>query len=374
LFTLSFKLDQESKIKLYYQLYTNIAHGIESGDIPEGTKIFSVRDMARELDVSRNTVTKAYSELIEAGYLVSKNKSGYYATLPKNLEKPVTEAKNSETYSKEDVSQTVESNLIESYKFALTINSHLLKSSGDPFGDSNFRYSIAKFLKSYRDINVLPSQMVVSAGIDLLLQNLLHLSAITKPYTKSTGHGLLAAATELNSLDPASVMISKNIKPHIKRIIEESGLDYTIADYGEWGINVDKLYESKTTLLFVTPDDVLLKNEKQIKQNRRDILEWSSEQSNRYIIELDTLSYNDGRKSFKSEDTADKVIYIGSMSNLLFKAINASWMVLPQFIDQDYRKRYVEYECVLSRLDQLALTDFINGGNLAKYLDSIEVI
>lgn len=368
MFTLSFTLDQDSRVKLYYQLYNKLAHEIECGNIQEGTKIFSVRDMAGALGVSRNTVTKAYSELINDGYLVSRNKSGFYACNPKSL-KSLSNKKTSDIKSS---CESLEQNLIESYKFALTLNVQLLKSSGDPFGDINFRISLCNFIKRFRDLDVSPNQMIVSAGYDLLFMNLLHMDTFTRPYSKSTG--LLAAAAKINhdKIIKPLALIPEDSSESLKKVLNDSSVDYDYIKFTDGLIDMDALYHSNATILFVSPKDVILKDEEELKDCRKKVLDWAGEESFRYIIEIDNLSYKDKRKTFKSEDKNDKVIYVSSISGLLFKAINACWMILPQCINSEYRKKYVDFECVFSRLDQLALTDFINGGNLLKHLNDIE--
>ncbi len=367
MFTLSFSLNPESKTKLYQQLYTNLAHGIDSGDIPKGTKIFSVRDMARELNVSKNTVTKAYSELIQSGYLVSKNKSGFYVSKP--VKKSVTKTESVSLHMEE---KTIEQELIESFKFALTLNAHLLKNSGDPFGDAALRNSIAVFIKSFRGFSVNSSHMVLSAGVSLLLNNVLFLPSLKHP---SGGHGLLAVATSFNDEDKhPGVMMMEGADENFKRIIKLCGYDCVYIKQNESGIDIEDLMSHKEKILLVSSNDVILKKEADIKDNRRDILRWASCDTGRYIIEYDCTNSDADRKAFKCEDTDDRVIYMGSISNLLFKALNASWVVLPEKLTMEYRKMFVDYECALSRLDQLALTDFINGGNLSRYLESIEVL
>lgn len=87
--TVNFVLDQSSKIKLYFQLYTKLSEQILSGEIPVGTKLPSVRTLSTQLNVSRNTVTKALDDLQNDGFIVSKNKSGYYAIVPDKKNVPV---------------------------------------------------------------------------------------------------------------------------------------------------------------------------------------------------------------------------------------------------------------------------------------------
>ena len=377
MFTLSFTLDQESKSKLYYQLYRNLSHGIDSGDIPEGTKIFSVRDMARELNVSRNTVTKAYSELIKAGYLVSKSKSGFYATKPqkkpRNNQKAVPSPVISESQS-DDSEPTAEESLIESFKFALTLNRQMLESSGDPFGDSTFRKSISKFLKKFHGIEADPTRMVVSGGIDLMLQNLFHMQDMFRPVSKPASRGLLAMASEMKKESEAEItaILPENVNESLHRILKDCGIKEEKAVFTDSGIDINHLSHCNATILFVAPSDVMMKDEETLRQNRKDVLDWANAEEGRYIVEFDNCSVKDSRKPFKSEDVNDRVIYINTFSNLLFKAVNASWMILPERINLEYRKRYVDFDCVLSRLDQMALTDFINGGNLMNYLENLE--
>ena len=78
----SFTLDINSKVKLYYQLYSKFAEAIDNGIIVPGKKLPSVRTLSDTMKISRNTVTKAYSELEKNGYLYSVAKSGFFAKRP----------------------------------------------------------------------------------------------------------------------------------------------------------------------------------------------------------------------------------------------------------------------------------------------------
>lgn len=66
--------------------YRGIADGVRlliaDGRVPPGTRLPSERDLTTALDVSRTTVTRAYAELRDRGYLTSRRGSGSLATLP----------------------------------------------------------------------------------------------------------------------------------------------------------------------------------------------------------------------------------------------------------------------------------------------------
>lgn len=71
---LSFLPDKNSKIKLYKQLCNKIIELIENSEISIGEKLPSVRTLSIKANIARNTVTKAYKELQEIGYLHSIKK------------------------------------------------------------------------------------------------------------------------------------------------------------------------------------------------------------------------------------------------------------------------------------------------------------
>lgn len=79
---IAIELDKSSKVKLYHQLYQFFVDMIESGELPLGTKLPSIRNLSEDYKISRNTVTKAYSELEKDGYIYSLVKSGFFVKNP----------------------------------------------------------------------------------------------------------------------------------------------------------------------------------------------------------------------------------------------------------------------------------------------------
>lgn len=80
------KLDKTSKVKLYHQLYLFFVNAIKNKELPEETKIPSIRTLSEDYNISRNTVTKAYSELEANGYIYSLSKSGFFVKNPSSTE------------------------------------------------------------------------------------------------------------------------------------------------------------------------------------------------------------------------------------------------------------------------------------------------
>lgn len=71
-------LSPGSDLGLQGQLREKLAKAILDGHIPSGSPLPSGRKLARQLGVARNTVVLAYQQLVDAGYIVARERSGYY--------------------------------------------------------------------------------------------------------------------------------------------------------------------------------------------------------------------------------------------------------------------------------------------------------
>ena len=71
-------LDPQAEKSLQAQIREKIIQGILSGSIPAGHKMPSSRRMAEQLSVARNTVVLAYQQLVDDGFLVTRERSGFY--------------------------------------------------------------------------------------------------------------------------------------------------------------------------------------------------------------------------------------------------------------------------------------------------------
>ena len=72
------KIDAEDKKALYEQIAVSLSKCIKDGTIPSGTKLPSSRTLADILNLHRKTILAAYDELINQGWIIAKNRSGYY--------------------------------------------------------------------------------------------------------------------------------------------------------------------------------------------------------------------------------------------------------------------------------------------------------
>ncbi|MCB1701846.1 MAG: PLP-dependent aminotransferase family protein [Halioglobus sp.] len=71
-------LDPDSGISLQSQIRQKLVEAILNDTYPPGRRLPSSRKLAQQLGVARNTVVLAYQQLVDEGYLVSRERSGLY--------------------------------------------------------------------------------------------------------------------------------------------------------------------------------------------------------------------------------------------------------------------------------------------------------
>ena len=74
-----FKIDTTGKEPIYRQLVTQVERSLHDGRLQAGEQIPSMNELAAELDISRETVKKAYGILVDKNLIVPKQGKGFYA-------------------------------------------------------------------------------------------------------------------------------------------------------------------------------------------------------------------------------------------------------------------------------------------------------
>lgn len=77
-----FTLDRTASTPLFHQLTDALRRDIDHGKLAIGSRVPSVRLMAKQCGISLITVVNAYNRLVAEGYLQPRRASGYYVSLP----------------------------------------------------------------------------------------------------------------------------------------------------------------------------------------------------------------------------------------------------------------------------------------------------
>ena len=78
-------ISNSSSVPIYQQIKNCIIEQIMNGDLEEDEAIPSIRNLAQDIKISVMTIKKAYDELEQEGYIISRQGKGSYVA-PKNTQ------------------------------------------------------------------------------------------------------------------------------------------------------------------------------------------------------------------------------------------------------------------------------------------------
>ena len=326
--------------KLYMQIYDYYKELIESGKMPEGTRLPSIRRCAKERNVSKTTVEQGYMCLCDDGYILPKSQSGYYVSKRGSTAKK-SEIKSEILNRKNTILYDFASSGVDAESFNMDIWRRYLKSAlrqgerllfyGDPQGEYDLRCEIAKYARETRNCVCTEENIVVGAGVQTLL----------------------------NILCP----LIKN-----KRSVCFDDLSYRqgtaiFSDYG-FKVNGDR---EKSNIIYVSPSYSTRWGDVMSVRERFDLTDYARK-NNKLIIEDDYGSefryFNRPTPSLQGLDGGENVVYLGTFSKLLLPSIRISFMILPKGLTEAYIKKKDVYNQTVSKADQIALCSYIRDGHL----------
>ncbi|WP_283607120.1 MocR-like pyridoxine biosynthesis transcription factor PdxR [Faecalispora anaeroviscerum] len=360
---ISLRLEKREDAPLFQQLYDFFKNEIISGNYSKNEKMPSKRQLSAYLHCSQNTIQAAYHQLVAEGYLVSREKSGYYVAdfggiLRMNQEpkKEIAPPQESVSFRYDFSHQGVDH---DSFPFSIwrrltkevidEYDRDLLK-AGDPKGDPGLRESIAHYLHYSRGVNCCPDQIVISSGTEFLLQLLVQLFDADFVYAiENPGY------EKLNMIFKSSRALCRPIP------LDESGM------------RPDALRESLANVACVTPSHQFPTGTIMPVSRRIQLLNWANEKPRRYLIEddYDSEFRYSGKPipSLQGMDETSRVIYMGAFSKSLSPALRVSYMVLPRHLLDAYQKTLSFYICPVPKIDQKTLCRFIDEGHFERHLN-----
>ena len=352
---------------LYEYLYKCIKNDILLGSIKAGEKLPSKRSFAKNLGISVITVENAYEQLIAEGYIYSIPKKGFYVTDFKQvieIEKktfvkemvPLTGGENA--YLADFTSNQTDSELFPFTIWTRTIREVLNENQmqlmiNPPCGGVFFlREAIAKHLKEFRGMAVLPEQIIVGAGTEYLYGLLIQLLGNEKIYAvENPGYRKIGK-------------IYQSYKVRCKYI-----------DMDEEGVEISKLEENQVDIAHISPSHHYPTGIVMPVSRRYELLGWASKSENRYIIEDDYDSElrlsGQPIPTLQSMDVSDKVIYMNTFTKTLASTVRISYMILPRELFQQYYKKLSFYSCTVSNFEQYTLAKFIEEGYFEKHINRL---
>ena len=352
---------------LYEYLYKCIKNDILQGNIRAGEKLPSKRTFAKNLGISVITVENAYEQLIAEGYIYSIPKKGFYVT---DLKKEVETEK--KTVTKEMVPITggesgyfadFTSNQTQSELFPFTVWTRMIR---EVLGENQIhlmtnpqcggiyplREAIAKYLKEFRGMTVLPEQIIIGAGTEYLYGLLIQLLGTDKIYAvENPGYRKIA------------------------KIYRSWKVACEYIDMDEEGVQIGELQRKRVDILHISPSHHYPTGIVMPVSRRYELLGWVAKSNSHYIIEDDYDSElrlgGQPIPTMQSIDVSDRVIYMNTFTKTLASTVRISYMILPPPLLEQFYERLSFYSCSVSNFEQYTLGKFIEEGFFEKHINRL---
>lgn len=373
------QLDRNSSIPLHRQLYTCFRSMILSGGLAAGTKLPSTRTLAKDLEVSRNTVVTAFEQLVAEGFLEMKIGVGTLVAAvmlnpqlsESNPEEPADGKQQRLSESGIRLSQslrtlgstpgaTFQPGLADCRTFPRTIWSRLVaRRCREPAvmgyehagGYGLLREAIATYLAASRGVRCRAEQVIIvssaQAGLDLALRMLL--DATDAVWHEEPGY-----------LGARAAMLGQALKIN-PVAVDDCGVDISRG--------IQQAPDAK--LVYVTPSHQYPTGATLTLERRLELLNWAQHQQ-AWIIEDDYDSEfrysNRPIAALQGLDKAERVIYLGSFSKTLFPGLRIAYLVVSRDLADAFTQavRHTGHEPPLPV--QAALYDFIEKGYFSRHI------
>lgn len=351
-------LDANSQVPLYTQLYNALKQTIMT-EMEVGSKLPSIRKIAQEYAISKNTVETAFAQLYAEGYIESRPKSGYYVSeldfplskkTPKD-ENPLLNPPSVYRYNFYSVRLCKDIFPLKLWKrlFNRAVDENTdMGIYPDPQGEHGLRLEIACYLTEHRGVRCDASQIIISAAF---IDSMSMITDILRPTHSHLG--------------------IEHPGYHIARKVFENHL-YKITSIGvdENGILIDELAASDANVVYITPSHQYPTGSTMPITNRLRLLKWAQD-TQAYIIEDDydsELTYRSRPiPSLQGLDENERVIYVGTFAKALSPALRIGYIVLPHNLMDRYRAFHGTFTrvCLMS---QKTLELFIKEGHWERHL------
>jgi len=368
----------------YRTLYEAIRQAILAQQLPPGTRLPSTRELARDLELSRNTVLSTFEALLAEGYILARAGSGTFvahaAAAPKGRgRKPdAWRATSSSRSGLEELSRRgvrlarfqggrrLEIQPLSGPEADFTLfpmkqwqrlqsrqlrQGHLeLLDYATKGGYLPLRRAIADYVRTSRAVRVEVEQVVLTAGT----QHSLDLCA-----------QLLADVGDTVWMEEPGYWGARCIFEACDLRIEPIAVDAE-------GMNPDQAPRaSRPRLIYLTPSNQYPMGVAMSLARRRALLQIAARER-AWIIEDDydsELRYS-GRPlaSLQGLDAEQRVVYLGTFSKVLYPGIKIGYMVVPAALAEPFRSALYDLQRPGQLTVQAALADFIERGYFVTHI------
>jgi GntR family transcriptional regulator / MocR family aminotransferase len=385
-------LNSSPKNPIYRQLYEWFRQAIIAGQLQPGQRVPSTRSLAAELKISRISVSSAYEQLQAEGYLETFVGAGTCVakSIPdeafraigkrSHISERVLRRESPRRISSRVVSMRVKpqtwSNSLVAFRMSLPaleefpidvwsklVNRHSrsqtrqLMAYGDAMGHWPFREAIAEYLGAVRAVRCEPSQILVTTG---------------------SQQGIQLSAQVLLDVD-RQVWFEEPGYPGARQALRMAGAQVVPVPVDEEGLNVKEGIRraGKAHAVYITPSHQYPLGMTMSASRRMQLLNWAAH-TGAWIIEDDYDSeFRFGARpisSLQGLDISARVIYVGTLSKVMFPALRLGYVVVPKDLVESFSTVRDASDQFSSTLYQAVMTAFIRGGHFARHIRKMRML
>ena len=370
------RLALHDPLPLHRQLYEALRRALLDGKLAAGERLPSSRDLAQDLNLSRNTVVAAINQLTVEGYLVSQVGSGTYVadSVPKASPRPTAVAATpSGQLSRrgEALASTFCANQLEVQPFTPGIadfsafpvalwqrlqNKHWrmtypdMLDYNDSGGYAPLRRAVADYLRVFRSVQLDADQVIITSGTQQSLELCAQLLA---------DHGDTVWVEDPAYWGAVKAFMATGLNMHAVPVDQQG-----IAPGSDDAHPVPKL-------IYVTPSHQYPTGAVMSLSRRHQLLACAA-QHKAWILEDDYDSeFRFSGPPISSLEGLDKdgcVLYMGTFSKVLYPGLKLGYLVVPKPLVGAFKQAHYDLNRPGQMPLQAALAEFIEMGHFSSAL------
>ncbi|RJG11316.1 MocR-like pyridoxine biosynthesis transcription factor PdxR [Massilia cavernae] len=371
-------LDRGAPLPMFRQLYSQVKEAILRGTLGPGMQLPPTRELCRLLGVSRQTVLNAWDQLMAEGYLSGSVGRGTFisAHLPAvreaapaglGLLRPLSAR--GEAYAGAMAYVRYHEGKLRAFRasmpgidlFPFDIWSRLESRRwrhpdyhlgySDPAGYQPLRELLCVYLRASRGVNCTPDQVVITSGSQqaLFLLSQLLLAPGDGVWVESPGYQGASAPLFAASARVCTVPVGPE------------GMDVAYAAE----------HYPNAKMVLATPSHQLPLGVTMSLQRRLELLRWAAA-NKAWIIEDDYDSEyrytGPPLASLQSLDRAGCVVYVGTLSKVLFPGLRLGYIVAPPALVEPLVRARAVVDRHSPIVPQMAMADFMAAGHFGRHI------
>jgi GntR family transcriptional regulator/MocR family aminotransferase len=357
-------IERRNGVPLRIQLERTLRAAIQTGRLAPDSLLPSTRVLSSELGLSRGVVVGAFQQLLAEGYLSSRGGSStFVASQPAGVLAAVCEPELEPTSGprfdfrpgRPDHSLFPRRAWLSALRRALAAAPLTALDYPEARGAPSARVALAAYLNRSRATAATADRMLLCTGF---------------------AQGMRLACEALKARGVRRIAVEDPGHAYESADVRASGLEMVPVPVDDHGLRVERLASLNVGAAYVTPAHQYPTGAVLSPARRVALLAWARKQD-AFVVEDDY----DGEYRYDREPVgtlqgldSERVIYIGSASKILAPALRIGWILSPPSLVGYLTQAKLDADRGSPGIDQLALAEFIESGDLDRHLRRTRLI